>query len=220
MATLKEIAQMSMDMFYRDYKSDDQFFDLQHFAFLAIGAYVDLVNKEGIVNKALNRQATGFSTIELSPDWLIAEKVKIEKKDNVNIGKLKYKAFSWDYDAMANGIYRVVTDPSMPCSELQKISQRDLQYACLLPANSQGMFLVLGSDCIQVLCNIPEVTVYYVPLPSIDNMDLPIGEDKQNEILRAVKELMQDPSGMIVDKSNDSNPNAVPAGELNPTIIK
>lgn len=220
MATLKQIAQMAMDLYYRDYKSDDQFFDLEHFAFLSVGAYVGLVNEEGVLNKAMNRQQTGVSFIEISPDWIREEEVKVEKKGKRNIARLKYKVFAWDFDAMASGIQRVVVDTDSPCSELQKISQRDLQYTCFLPLNSQGMYAVMTCDELHILCDVEKVTVYYVPLPSIDNMDLEIHEDKQNDVIREVINLMLNPAGTVVDKSNDSNPNAVPAGELNPTLTR
>lgn len=229
MPNLRMVGQMAADLYYQNYKSDDQFFDLEHFNFLLAAEYVKLIKAEATQNKRQNKIDTGFSYIEISPYWLKTEKVSVTEVDGKKISTLTEPVFQFDYDAMGSGIQEVYTvnnnthTVNTPCGEVQRVSRNDRWIACAMPPNAKLFYFVSGNKTIEfvnVHCNLKEVEVTYVPGVECIGDDFEIHQDKVHDIIRSVLNTMFGAkNGNIVDMSDDSNPNTTPATELSNVAV-
>ena len=223
--TLKQVGDMAQDLYYQDYKADEQFFDLPHFKFLLATKYAEILNAEVKINKAENKVLTGFSFLEVSPDWLIWETVKVKRiVGGKPQAELPTSIFSFDYDVVGSGVQFVNMGDSA-CGELVRISMNDVYALCRMPVTSQIFWWVKGSNKILFenvgACNIDEVEVGYIPAVDCNNDESVMSEDKVHAMITEVLNLMfGSKNGNIVDKTNDSNPNTSPATEINTSSIQ
>lgn len=222
--TLKQIGDMAMAMYYQNYKSDDQFFDLAHFKFLAVNKYTELINDEANSNKLQNRGLTGFSFMEISSEWLIEETLKLQRdnKKNYHYVETERTPFPFDYDAMGSAV-QYVSLVGNQCGELKRMAITDKWQLCGLPATSTIFYYVEKNRIIfpNLTCNVKEIEVQYVPLVECSDDNSAMHEDKVHDIIALTLNLMFGArQGTMVDMSNNSNPNIVPAGEIDPNAGK
>lgn len=210
-----------MGLFYQNYRADEDFFDLTHFKFLLAAKYSEIVKAEYAANKRENKMLTGFSWYEISPDWLIEETAKAEydsSRREYSI-TLNNNVFAFEFDAMSSGV-QYVTMHCADCGSIVRITQRDLIGLCHMPRTSQVMYYVKGSNKIvfkNADCDLSKATfdIQYVPAVDCDNDDAEIHDDKVNDLIVEVLNLMFGArQGTLVDMSNDSNPNKSPGKEL------
>ncbi len=86
--TLAQAAQTTMDMYYRDFKADGEFFDFEHFEYVARAAWAKLLDMEAREWRKVARQETGYYTIDVNPEWLVDETISLEPDE-------KTKKISW-----------------------------------------------------------------------------------------------------------------------------
>lgn len=225
MLTLRQVGQMASDLFYQNYKADDQFFDLEHFKFLLAAEYVKQVQAESTANKRENKQFSGFSYIEVSTYWLKTERVKVTTEDGVKTAVLTQQPFQFNFDSVGSGVQYVETvaeGKTIPCAEVIRIAYNDKWMACAMPPNQTTFYYVKG-DKIHILnshCNLQEIEVSYVPAPLCYEDDDFIHQDKAHDIIRTVLNTMFGAkNGNIVDMSDNSNPNSNPATDLSNAAV-
>ncbi|HEU4608974.1 MAG TPA: hypothetical protein VFS31_12750, partial [Chitinophagaceae bacterium] len=168
MPTLREVGQMAADLYYQDYKSDDQFFDLEHFFFLLGSEYVKMIKAEATANKKENKVFTGYSYIEISPYWVKNTTIDVKADNGRAKISLPEPVFQFDYDAVGSAIqdiYGVDCGKTTDCSEIIRIPYTDRWMACAMPPNGKIYYYLLGNDVhfINVHCNLQKVEITYVP---------------------------------------------------------
>lgn len=219
--TLKQIADMAEDLYYQNYKADDQFFDLAHFKFLLATKYAEIINDEYKANKLLNKTLTGFSWVEISQDWLITESVEIKRDKDEMSAELSQGIFGFEFDALSSGVQFV--NIGGQCGELVRISINDRFAVCRMPITAQIMYYVKGSKIIFVNmnCDVKEAEVMYIPSVDCTNDDALLSDYKVHPMITETLNLMfGSKNGNIVDMTDDSNPNTSPATELDTHALK
>jgi len=226
MVTLEQISAMAMDLYYQNYRTDESFFDMPHFQFMVVQQYTDMFAKEALINKRENKSDTGYSYIEISPDWMITEthEVKYDKDSKQVYIETNVPPFVFKYDAMGSGI-QYVTAHEAGCTDFKRIAATDKWMICRLPATEQALYYVEpGGKVVLVLnggCKPKKINVQYVPSIDCTNPESIMREDLAMDIMKDVLNTMFGArQGVLVDMANNSNPNMVPQGEVDYNVNK
>lgn len=222
--SLASVAQTIMDMFYEGLKAEEDFFELDHFIFCARAAYSKLIEAEAKEARALARSENGFATINLTQDWLVSETVSFTKKHGNNlVAELKQQPFAFPYDIMGFGVQSV--QPVDGDGQFIRTSPDEAWKYRHIPATSRIFFTTRGNKII--LANVTgavtlhNVEVWYAPAltgdPELCTMSAAKHLDVINLSIIAMKQAAQ---GVIINTSNDQNPNTIIESEINKAQIK
>jgi len=224
-SSLSYVAQMIMDLYYQNVKSSEDFFELPHFIFAARAIYGKLLEIESDKARRLAKEETGYYTIDVSQDWLIEEVVKVEKvkgggKYAHYVGELKETPFPFPFDTMGYGVQSVeLIEPSDCESSMIRINRDQKDSLKHLPKTNSIYWFVQGKKVhgfTTSICEPKEWGVNFAPALSLDADKAIIPLGKQADIISFGVNLFKGAAqGMIVDMSNDRNPNKIIETEIN-----
>lgn len=213
MPVLADTAQIIMNLYYQQYKSDEDFFKLFHFKYLAGSVVSKIMEDDYTKAKAESRSIDPYAEVDLPAEWLIPEENEVKKDGSDNIIKLKHQPFSFPYDLLGRTVQRIENlSPGSTCTEWIRISIKEKWKFHYVPKGSKVFFAVI-KDKIEVFadCKIGKVRVYYCP----ELTDPSFGEDggivpasKEADVISKTLTLMMAArQGTVVDTTNNSNPN-------------
>jgi hypothetical protein len=222
MAAIGILAQHIMDLYYQSFKSDDEFFELLHFEYLAGVAYAKLLQNEYENNYKLNLHEEGYGYVTLSQDWLRAEEHKIKKDaDGRYFIQLDMAPFSFLYDSQNSSIQDVIPLGQNSQKEFIRMGSQE-RWKIKASRGTRIIFWYLEKDKIYAASEntngMPErLKVLYVPAPEKDiSDDFTIPVTKEADIISWVLNIMFTArQGTVVDMTNDANPNKTLATEIN-----
>lgn len=225
--SLNFAAQTLLDLYYQDYAPAGAFIELAHVKSLMYSEYERMLQEEYRAAKILNRTLDGFSFVTLDGDILIPETVDVKKVGDDYVGTLTSQAYAFNFDSMGTGVQRVRNlDATCRTSELIRIPQSEAWVYCIAPPSNKTYFYVqnisAGVDCpittqIVILgsCHPKQVEVQYLPALT-EGGDIQIAARFVKRITDSVlQSLLIAKQQVVVDKTNDSNPNAAMATEAN-----
>lgn len=207
--TLESVAQTLMDLYYKDFKQSGDFFDYEHFEFLARAIWGKLLDAEAKEWRKVARQESGFWTIDLPGDWLVSETVGVKPKENAkrSIAVLKDVPYSFSFDRHSWGIQSVYSEEH----RLERITIDGIWKIRHLPP-TDIIFWYPQQQHLHFLTEneINNVEVAY--LPSLTNgkaaeCSLPVA--KLFDITTMGLQVMLNVKNGVVDMTNNQNPNAV-----------
>jgi hypothetical protein len=221
MATLTDTAQMVMDLYYQNYKSREDFFSLKHFIYLCGVAYSKLLEDEYKEARALAKLEEGFTDIFMSEDWMVYETITLKPvKDEPGsyVGNLRTPVFAFPYDPYNYGIQSVRQAGQTGCTDFIRTSYREMWMNCLLPVVTGKVFFYPAGNQLHIGnagCKIDKLIVSVVPEITSGKFEGSVPASKQDTIIRKTWELMaRAKEGIVVDTSNNSNPNKAMATEV------
>lgn len=222
---LIDTAQITMDLYYRDYKSDENFFDIDHFKYLCGVAYANILETEYKEARREARADEGATDVTLQSDWLVREVLEVKRSEdypNTLEADLKSPLFSFPFDAYSYGIQSVRPIGTTGCRDLIRTSGREAWMRSQLPVTSRGFFYVIGKKLYltNVRCSLKEIEIMQIPDiagQGYGDTGGPIPKSKEDLIIRKTIELMmRTKEGAVVDTTNNSNPNTALQTEIAP----
>lgn len=227
--TLDLQAQLLVDLYYQGYPEDGAWFDLQRAKMLFSSEYNAKVREDFKNQKFISKTQTGFSVVEIDPSWLVGETIKVSCDGAYGAAELSQKIFYFDYDVMFSGIQTL----DGPCN-LARITLQDKWAVSRAPETKTVYWYVNPSmmkdgDVSSLKTKLKfigrglpkELDVYYVPAVDESNGGAPINEGKAKMVIDAcMQTLFIAKQQVVVDKSNDGNPNNPLVAEVNPDIKK
>lgn len=220
--TLKDAAQMAMDLFYQDYAPRDAFFSLPQFKFMFATTYSDMLDKEFQAMRVAGKQETGFANIEISSGWLIEEIITTvynEDKQKV-IAFTSQKVFAFRWDATGNALQGLRPVKGWD-NEYRKISLNELRFIHTLPTTGFTYYYLNNGREIEFVYGKPntELIVKYVPVVTYDNDNclladgivMPVIKETLNIMFGAKKET-------IIQTADDGNKNTIMPQQVNPAL--
>jgi len=223
MATsLKQAAARAMDLYYQDYAPRDSFFDVPDFKFHFASVYSDLFDADFQMFRKMTRQETGFSNVEITAQWLVKEKVKVEISEHepVYYATPSSCVFGFGYDAFSYSLDSV--RPASPCGcRLQKISRDEVPYLDIAPTTSLCYYWLEANNKISFLNDVKEVFISYIPSVDANNDDCVISDLIVSKAIRATLDIMfKSKNGNVIDVVNDGNSNPTAQNQQNPALNK
>lgn len=220
---LAHLAQLIADLYFQDYPSDEEFFDIEDFKSQVSSAYAKLLNDDYQTQKLINRQDEGFSIVSLSPDILRRETITLEKEGDVYVAKLKKPFFVFPFDSMATAI-QSVSVPDHRCNEFIKVSIDDRWKICQIKQGSKNYYSCDIDKIVfeRLACkDVKEVSVLYAPAFDSTDNDFIIPDTRSFVIQTMVLQVMfAAKQGRVIDMSNDSNNNAIVQTETDQNLLK
>lgn len=222
---LRYSAQSAMDMFYGDYKSSEQFFDIEDFVRYCGMTVSDLLLQEYRVMRAENRSDKMEEIIPFSAEWLAEEVVDVEDKEGELLGVLSKRVMSFPFDPVCTGFQDVTAlKPKKVYLERGAIDE-EWSYS-YLPATNRMWWMPIPNEGNKSklkffkkgLETISKVRVRYVPSPH-EEMVIPDGI--LNYVVTTTVATMKGiQNGTVVDKTNNGNPNKVIESEIDKKSLK
>jgi hypothetical protein len=223
MAKLIDTAEALMDMYYQQYRTDEDFFTLDHFVYICAVVYSKILEDEYQQARREARQQEGYANIVLNHDFLISEKITPQKEDGDYVLNLKSKLFAFPYDPYSFAIQRI-HNPAAGCKRFIRTNMLKADWMeGILPKTDRVFYYGFGSKIIlkNVSCLLKgPITVYYVPeISAADPQVAEIPEGKGYQVLAGGFDLMSRArNGEPVDMTNNSNPNKAMQTELDTTF--
>ncbi len=225
MGKLSTLSQNTMDLYYQQYKTDDDFFELYHFKYLNSVAYASLLQDE--YEKSYNKslQETGEGHGQINSEWFIHENIKINRAKEIAPfeAQLTCKSiFSFRYDKQNSAINDIIALNGR-CGDFIRMNLDEKWKLKLLPESSEIYWFPLGSKIYfsNIKCGLSEAIIVYIP--SIDDMndDAQIAGGMEKAIIESTLSLMMNArNGAVIDVSNDGNANKTIQTEINDKFNK
>lgn len=212
---VSDIAQLCHDAYYGDFRPASAFFRMEHFIRFCTLADADIKQQEYrlAVNNNIRMRKPNAPVI-LNTDYYYTAK-GVEVKDNKAV--LPYSIMSFPGAGESLNVSSVIPDGS--CGNLMRISEAQRWQVC----NDKDMvYWVPVCDGIEFinkhLCNFKTVSVTYVP--NIEGGTM-IQDSRGWAIVSMVSNFMKAmKNGLVIDKSNDGNPNGTLQTEMNKYLIE
>lgn len=224
---LKYVAQDTMDLYYQNYKADNDFFDLSDFvthcgnAITAI--YQAFYNQE--YQQLRQEKKDEFITFDIA--WLNADEIDVKKERDITFAILQHSVMTFPFDKSLTGIQLVLDDNGV---EVERTTIQQLFQLKYLPVTNRIFFYadLLGGDKCETgskikfankgICNLKKVRVYYVPSVN-DDMQVPDGII-ENVIQQTLSMMRAAAEKTVIKKSLDGNQNKILETEMDKKQLK
>lgn len=205
-----------MDNFYKNYKTDYQFFDLNDFTTYVGNTVAGIYQKMFDVRRQEFRQEKKDEVVTFDEGMLSEQIVTVKREGEVLIAELKEPIMSFLTDVNNSGIQSIfIVNPKGSHNEIERTSLSQLWQLQYIPKVNK-MFFHGGKNKITIVnksdCNVSEIKVYYIP-QMYDCAYIP--ETIANEaIANTVLLMKQMHDKTVVKKSLDNNDNEILETEI------
>lgn len=227
---LKYVAQQAQDLYLQNYKTDNDFFDLNDFILYTGNTIAAMYMQFYQQEYAMLRQERKDEVITFDVGWLSEQEVSVEKEGDRLIAKLDSAVMTFPYDKSSIGLQSIFVIDPYSADELERTNVSMLWQLKYLPKTNRIFFYpeVNGSACLTITkiafvnkgtCNIKKIKVLYVPSLDNGNASVPDGLIA-DAITKTVAVMRQIATNNIVDKTQDNNPNKILQTEINTNSLK
>lgn len=214
--TVLDVAQLCEDSFYQDFRPADGFFGCEHFELFvkAADAKIKLDEfKEQLANNIRLRRPN--AQIVLSSDNY--DTVSVPIKDNKAVLENPIMTFP---GAAGEGISITQVMPEGNCSNIMRTTQKQKWQAMRDKETVYWYQVKCGIEFLHLKehCNAKNVTITYIPELTGESI---IQEGRKWAIFNMVTIFLKSAKdGVVIDTSNDSNPNATLQTEINKNVLR
>jgi hypothetical protein len=182
-----------------------------------------------------NKREDGFSNVEISPNWLISENLKVQKTayDGEFFVQTSQNIFEFSFNSYGNGLNGVrksnyFTDCNKCPSDLEfrKISLEEVKFnnpnSDSVPYTNLCYYFVEGRNIIKFRNRDPiQVQVWYVPVVIETDEQCNLNDALIDPITERVLNLfIASKNGIVIQKTDDGNRNLEKATQTNPALSK
>lgn len=219
MPKISHTAQIIQDLFFQDYASDESFLKIEHIKYLIGSFYNSLLNADYEKSKMENKVETGYIYPTISSE-LIRRKEYTVKTD----GDFKYieidPVVNFPYDNYGYGVADVGCIKNQVCGQFKRttVSVKNVK----LPFTNIVWWWVQGVNVyFHSTSKIPSsVSVYMIPAINVDDDNFEIPQSFEQTLITQILGLLKGAaSGVVIDMSNNSNPNTALATEID-TVLR
>jgi hypothetical protein len=215
-------AQDAMDLFFTNYRTPADFFQLEDFERVTAGIVGNLYSQGYRKDYDEFRQEKKDEVVSFDPAILNDQLLTVERKDGELFSKLERPCMSFLYDEQGIGVQDVRSIKPLNGVKFERTTtgaQWQLEYV----PNCNIVFWYLEREKIKYInkssCNIQQVKILYVP--SILDPDFLVPDGVYSFVVTTaaatIKEIVK---GTIPKMSNDQNPNRLIQTEINPLALK
>lgn len=224
---LKYVAQLAEDLYYQQYKGDDDFFDLDDFVRNCGNTIAAMYMQFYLQEYAMQRQdrKNDAEVISFDAGWLLEQEVEVVKNGVGIYAKLDNAVMTFPYDKSSIGLQNIFITEPFSTDEVERTSLTSLWQLKYIPKTNRIFFYseVSANDCLTISkigfvnkgnCNIKKIRVLYVP-SMVDENALVADGIINDAVMKTVATMKQLASGNVVDMTADGNSNKIPQTEIN-----
>lgn len=221
--TLPIVAQYAEDLYYGNFRSNTDFFQLQDFVFHCGNAITALYQAEFREKYQELRSERKEEVVGFSTDWLNESDVKITLKDGKTYADIDFNVMSFPYDKQNSGYQNVFIIKQGKWITAKRSSINEIWQYQFLP-NTDDIFFYPTKGKLNFFnkgilsLSQADVKVFYVPSVS-DDMLVPDGII-ETVIVNTVAMMKQIQNGNVIKKSIDGNQNKTLQTEVDKLQLK
>ncbi len=211
------VAQYTMDAYYRDYKGNSDFFDLDDFIYHCGATAADFYRQEWAAKYAELKAEKSESLVSFGDDQLVTKTLKAKTINGGYVAEIDFPVLSFTYDTQYTGIQSVFSHGN----ELERSSSNQRWQFSMMPVTNRIFWYVTGNKIYFYTkghCNVGEIEVSFIPGIGPD-MIVPDGISRY-VIDTTVGMMRQLEAGKVVKETNDGNKNMVLESEINKAALK
>lgn len=220
MKKIELLAQLSMDLFYRDYSKDSDFFKIEDFIEYCSMFYYQILQEEFDKSVIKNQKLYNNPMPTINDSWFTEREFEIKKEGNkvfIDIPTL----FSFSNDKFISSI-KLIEPLGDSCSKYIKITKDKAPGLKFLPKSEKSVFYYPLSDKIyfeNLTCSksVNSIKVHYISTleESDENKCFSVPNPILSEIVtRCYNIFSTSRNGSVIDKTNDQNPNKLIQTEI------
>lgn len=229
--TLKYIAQAAMDNYLQNYRGNTDFFDLDDFITRAAAVVADLYEKTYQQKYAELRatKSAKFDLVAFDEGMLSVQELAVtyDKEVGEFSSTLTAPVMTFLYDQSGVG-YQLMLAVNPKSTKLERTSLNELWQIHYVPFVDRVFWMPEDGKIKYIKkgnCNINKVKLYYIPAVQDEDgevmPDTKLPDGIANMVITGTAMLMkQAAEGVVVDKTNDLNPNKVIQSEINKETVK
>lgn len=211
------VGQYAMDAYYRDYKGNADFFDIDDFIYHCGATAADYYRQEWAAKYAELKAEKSESLVSFGDELLATKTLKAKPGTGGFEADIDFPFLSFTYDTQNSGIQSIFSHGN----ELERTSANQRWQLKLLPVTNRIFWYATSKKIYFVTngtCNVGEFEVSYIPGIGKD-MVIPDGIVKY-VIDTTVGMMRQIEAGTIVKETNDGNRNKIMESEINKAALK
>jgi len=214
---LKLVGQRSMDLFYQNYKSNTDFFDLPDFIYYSGDTLADYYLQEYKQLKAVMRSDKQEEVVSFSENILSEQELEVETHEGAMVAKLKQPFLSFPYDEQSSGIQFIFPVSCKDCPSIIRSSLTQIWKFKHVPITNKVYWYINRPMQLALWTNsnvmLKKIRVLYVPTPTPDAEvpDTLVDFITTNTVTK-MKGIAQ---GVVVKKAQDGNQNKIIESEIN-----
>ena len=216
MANIREIADRVQNIYFQDYKSSAEFFELSDFVFFVGSSYAEMLAAE--FDKA--RAEAGNDVVEFAGDLVSVKEIETKKDSRGFYAELPESIMSFPYDARNSGIQNILPAREKAFEYIRSTTSQAWMDN-LMPATNKVFWSLMGNriDLFSNLRTPPEYsTIIYVP--AISNTVI-IADGRVNTIIKStISMLRESAKNFIIKENNDGNLNKTERSESDENLNK
>lgn len=219
MANLSELAQNIMDLYYQQYKSDEDFFELYHFEYLSSVAFSKLLQDEYEKSYKMSLAERGIGQAQINPQWFKTEErelVASEMGDKEIV--LDQCPFTFRFDKQSTGIQNIYP-LNGKCGDFIRLTIDELWKLKNVPDTDIVWWIPVGNKILfkNLKCGLKKVHIIYIPSFDLSKPDkCMLTDSAQADIIDWVLQRMfAARQGSVIDMTADQNANKVIETEIN-----
>lgn len=218
---VKIVAQRAEDQFYKQYKTNSDFFGIDDFIARVGGVLGDYYFNLYREQYAELRSLKGEEIVQFDPLTLNEQILSVEKGDDgQRIAKFKQKVMSFALSNQSVGI-QYVYGRALKDKEWVELERSPVGWQLsLMPFVNKVFYQPTKTGLIITSkgnCNVGEVRVQYVP--SIDGDDYEVPDVLVEVIIERTVGAMRELSPQVIKKTNDQNQNMIMESEINKNAL-
>lgn len=214
---IKIAAQRAMDLFYGNFRSNSDFFDLDDFAAHCGGVLGEYYNEKYEQARAEMRQEKRSEIIALDASILLPQRLKVIKKEGELYADLECPVMSFPYDEQGIGVQDIIAIIPKNGLKFERTTRSALYQLDYVPFCPVVWFYLVGERIGLVnksTANLTEILVFTVPSVTSDKLMIP-DAIVEHVITTAAMTIKQGVQGTVVKKASDQNPNKIIQTEAN-----
>lgn len=208
-------AQIIQDLFFQDYTSDESFIKPEHIRYLIGGYYNIILNADYEKSKRENQIEVGIIYPTVSSELIRKKDYDVKKEGKFSYIELDAVVnFPYDNNGYGVAFLRCLKDG---CGDFKRTTVGVVDKLYTMPYTNTIWWFVEGNRVnLYSAANIPsKVLVGSIPAIDINDDDFEIPQSFETQVINSVLDVLKRAaSGVTVDMSNNSNPNAFPQTEL------
>lgn len=210
MPNISQTRQIITDLFYQAYTTDENFLQPEHFQYLIGCYYNSLLIADYNKSKQENFAESGLIYPTFSQEMVVPKEVTVEKDGDFKVATID-DVVMFPYDIHGYGVQSVSPLQNIKCGPFKRTTVGMKDTLCQLPYTKHIWFWIQGRKIyFYSAITIPEkLIVNIIPAlkPGDDNFFIPQSFETQI-ITGCIALVKQAAQGVVIDMSNNSNPNA------------
>ncbi len=216
------VAFRAMDLFYQNYKSNSEFWDIDDFVAHCGGVLGSVYQQEYNRERAEARSEKRDEVITFDPNILLIQEIEVKEEGGDIWAELECPVMSFPFDQQGVGLQEIMALAPRNSIHFERTTFAAKYQLDYIP-NSRIIWFYLMGDKIMLInkstTKLKKIRAFTVPSVNSEKLLVPDGI-VEYVITTAAMTIKQGAQGTVVKKSSDQNPNKIIQTEADLPLVK